>query len=232
MKYQVMIATAMAGLLAVPAHAQDLSGFRLEGRFGWEQVGTSASLPNPDEDEDEDGDELLVASDKGSNPSFGVELGYDVQIGSSLVLGGYAGADLSNTEMCAELIEDDLACTELERTFTLGLRAGVPLGETSLIYLKGGYSNGKFATSYNADVTDDDEDDAVANEEFSGSQGGFHVGGGLELGLTESLYAKLEYVYTDYGSRPHLLEDMDDDAPGLKLSSDRHQVIAGIGLRF
>lgn len=232
MKYQVMIAAAVAGLVAVPAQAQDLSGFRIEGRFGWEQVGTDATLPNPDEDEDEDGDELLIASDKGSDPSFGVELGYDVQVGSSFVLGGYAGADLSDTRMCVELIEDDLACTKLERTFTLGLRAGVPVGETSLVYLKGGYSNGKFKTSYNADVTDDDEADADANETFSGSQGGFHLGGGVELGLTESLYAKLEYVYTDYGNRSHLLEDMDDDAPGLRLGSDRHQVVAGIGLRF
>lgn len=232
MKYQLIIATALAGLLAVPAHAQDLTGFRLEGRLGWEQAGTEASLPNPDDDEDEDGDELLFASDEGSDPSFGVELGYDLQMGSSFVLGGYAVAELSNTEMCAELVEDDLACTELERTFALGLRAGLPVGETSLIYLKGGYSNGKFATSYDADITDNDDDDAVASEEFSGSTNGYHLGGGVELGLTESLYAKLEYVYTDYGRRSHVLEDMDDDTPGLTLASDRHQVIAGVGLRF
>ncbi len=232
MKYQVTIATAVAALLAVPAQAQDLSGFRIEGRLGWEQVGTNATLPNPDEDEDVDGDELLVASDEDSNLSFGAEIGYDFQIGSSFVVGAYAGADLSNAEMCAELIEDDFGCNELERTFTLGLRAGVPVGETSLVYVKGGYSNGKFETTYNADVTDDDDADADPIEKFSESQDGFHIGGGVELGLTESLYAKLEYVYTDFGNRSHLLEGMDDDAPGLELSSDRHQVIAGIGLRF
>src|SRR5262245_46975195 len=135
MKYQVMVATALAGLLAVPAHAQDLSGVRVEGRFGWEQVGTNATLPNPDEDEDVDGDEFLTASDDGSDPSFGVELGYDAQLGS-FVLGGYLGADLSDTAMCSELIEDDLACAELKRTFTVGVRAGVPIGETSLVYVK------------------------------------------------------------------------------------------------
>lgn len=232
MKYQLMIAAAAAGMMATSAQAQDVSGFRIEGRLGWEQVGTTASLPNPDEDEDEDGDELLIATDDGSDPSFGVELGYDAQIGSFFVLGAYAGADLSDTEMCSELIEDDLACTELERTFTVGARAGIEVAETSLIYVKGGYSNGKFKTIYNADVTDDDDTNAAANEEFSGTQDGFHLGGGFELGLTESLYAKLEYVYTDFGSRSHLLEDMDNDAPGLKLASDRHQVIAGIGLRF
>lgn len=232
MKYPLLIAAAASALLAVPAQAQDLSGFRLEGRFGWEQAGTSATLPNPDEDEDEDGDELLVASDEASDPTFGLEIGYDLQVGSSFLLGAYAGADLSNTAMCAELIEDDLACHELERTFTFGLRAGVPVAETSLLYVKGGYSNGRFETTYDADVTDNGDDDEVAIEEFSGSQDGFHLGGGVELGLTESLYAKLEYVYTDFGSRSHLLEDMEDDEPGLALSSDRHQVVAGIGLRF
>lgn len=231
MKYQVMIATALAGLVAVPGHAQDLSGFRAEARLGWEQVGTKATLPNPDEDEDVDGDEVLVASDHGSDPSYGIELGYDAQIGSSFVLGGYVGADLSDTATCAGLIEDDLACAELKRTFTVGLRAGVPVGKAALVYVKGGYSNGKFRTTYDADVTDNDDDEPGEIAHFSETEGGYHIGGGVELGLTQSLYAKLEYVYTDYGSRSYLLGDA-ADAPALKASSDRHQVVAGIGLRF
>jgi len=232
MKYHASFAVLLAGLVAVPAQAQDLSGFRVEGRIGWEQVGTDATLPNPDEDEDVDGDEILAASDESSDPSFGLELGYDAQIGSSLVLGGYVGADLSDTAMCGELIEDDLACTSLERTFTVGARAGVSVGETALVFVKGGYSNGRFETAYDADVTDNDDDEPGAIEEFAGSEDGYHVGGGVELGLTSSLYAKLEYVYTDFGSRTHRLEDMDDDEPGLGLGSDRHQVVAGIGVRF
>lgn len=232
MKYQVMIAATVAGLLAAPAHAQDVSGFRIEGRLAWEQVGTKSTLPNPDDDEDVDGDEFLAASDEGSDPAFGAELGYDVQVGESLVLGGYAGADLSDTQMCAELIEDDRACTSLERTFNVGARAGLAIGETSLVYVKGGYSNGKFEASYDADITDNDDDEPGAIEEFSGSEDGYHVGGGVEVGLTESLYAKVEYVYTDYGSRSYRLEDMAAGDPGLEASSDRHQVVAGIGLRF
>lgn len=232
MKYQAIFAAALTALVATPAYAQDFSGVRLEGRAGWEQVSTEATLPNPDEDEDEDGDELLVASDEGSDPTFGVELGYDARLGSSFVVGAYAGAELADTTMCAELIEDDLGCTELERTFTLGMRAGVPIAETALVYVKGGYSNGRFATTYDADLTDNDEEEPGALEEFSGSDDGFHMGGGVEVAFTAGLYGKLEYVYTDYGRRAHLLEDMDDDAPGLALRSDRHQVVAGIGLRF
>ena len=56
MKYPLLIAAALAGV-ASPAYAQDLSGFRIEGRAAWEQVGADTSLPNPDDDADEDGDD-------------------------------------------------------------------------------------------------------------------------------------------------------------------------------
>ena len=228
MKYQAIIAAAAAGLLATPALAQDVSGFRVEGRIAWEQVGTKATLPNPDEDEDVDGDEFLTASDEDSAPEqFGEQRSVDVR-----GHGGYVGADLSDADMCAELIEDDLACTSLKRSFTAGARAGLALGESSLVYVKGGYTNGKFKAAYDADVTDNDDDEPGAIERFSGSDDGYHVGGGVELGLTESLYAKLEYVYTDFGRRTYRLEDMAAGDPGLDARSDRHQVVAGIGLRF
>lgn len=234
MKYQAMILAAVASAgLAVPAYAQDVSGFRVEARAAWEQVGASATLPNPDEDEDVDGDEFLTLSDDDSGFSYGVELGYDFQLGSSFVVGAYAGADFSDSGTCGELIEDDLACAGLERTFTVGARAGVPLGERSLIYVKGGYSNGKFDATYDPDVTDNDDEEPGAILDFSEKQGGFHLGGGAEVGLTDNLYVKLEYVYTDYGSRSYLIEEVEEgDDTFLDIGSDRHQVFAGVGFRF
>ena len=231
MKYHLMIAAAVAGLSA-PAYAQDLSGFRIEGRAAWEQVGADTSLPNPDDDEDEDGDEFLTASDDDNGVTYGIELGYDLQVGSGLVLGAYAGAEISDSRMCTELVEDDMACADLERTFTVGARAGVPLGESSMIYAKGGYSHGKFDVAYDPDVTDNDDDEPGEIAEFSKSRGGFHVGGGVEVGLTQAIYGKLEYVYTDYGRGAYLLGDDVDDDPTLEVGSDRHQVAVGIGLRF
>ena len=232
MKYPMLIAAALAGV-ASPAYAQDLSGFRIEGRAAWEQVGADASIPNPDFDEDDaDSPEFLTASDDDNGISYGIELGYDLQIGAGLVLGAYAGAEMSDSRVCAELVEDDLACTDLERTFTFGARAGVPLGESSMIYAKGGYTNGKFDVAYDPDVTDNDDDEPGEIAEFSKSRGGFHVGGGVEVGLTQGLYGKLEYVYTDYGRGAYLLGDDVEDDPTLEFGSDRHQVAVGIGLKF
>jgi outer membrane immunogenic protein len=231
MKYHLMIAAAVAGLSA-PAYAQDVSGFRIEARAGWEQAGANATVPNPDYDEeDETSEEFLTASENDSGITFGGEIGYDVLLGSSFVVGAYAGADISDTSVCSELVEDDLACTGIDRTFTLGARAGVPLGETSLLYLKGGYSNGKIKTTYDADVTDNDDEEPDAIAQFSESQGGYHLGGGLELGLSGGFYGKVEYTYTDYGSRSYLLGDEDGD-PALEVGASRHLVVAGVGLRF
>ncbi len=86
----------------------------------------------------------------------------------------------------------------------------MPLGERSLIYVKGGYSNGKFDALYDSDVTDNDDEEPGAILDFSEKQGGFHLGGGAEVGLTDSLYVKLEYVYTDYGSRSYLIEEVEE----------------------
>jgi len=232
MKYPVSIAAALAAT-AVPAYAQDLSGFRVEGRAAWEQSGADAAIPNPDFDEDDDdsGPEFFTGSDKDDAIAYGVEFGYDVQVGSALVLGAYAGAELSDSRACTELIEDDFVCSELRRTFTVGARAGIPFGGSSMIYAKGGYSHGRFAVAYDPDVTDNDDEDPGETFAFTRSRGGFHAGGGVEVGLTRVLYGKLEYLYTDYGRGSF---DLGDDAtdPVLEAKSDRHMVALGVGLRF
>ena len=109
MKAIILIGAAALGLASTSAQAQDLSGFRIEGRVGWDQTGVKAAVPNPDEDEDETGDEFLVASEDDDGVIYGVELGYDAQIGDNFVVGAYGGLDFSDTSICSELIEDDLA---------------------------------------------------------------------------------------------------------------------------
>lgn len=230
MKAIFLIGAAAMALAGTSAQAQDVTGFRIEGRLGWEKAGAEAVLPNPEDDEDETGDEFLVGKDKDDGPAYGVEIGYDVQIGDSFVVGAYGGIDLSDSNMCVELVEDDLSCAELGRTFTAGLRAGVPIGRNSLIYAKGGYSNGKLDLSYDPDVTDNDDEEPGEIARFSEKRDGYHLGAGAEIGITSSIYAKLEYVYTDFGSDSYLLDE--DEETSVDVQSDRHQVLLGLGLRF
>lgn len=225
MRAILLISAASLGLVGTSVSAQDQSGLRIEGRLGWEQVDSEQSVPDPGED----GDAFIDASGDDDGVSFGGEIGYDALVGNSFLIGAYAGADFSDTEICNELIEDDQACTDLDRTFTFGLRAGVPIGKTSLIYVKGGYSIGSIDVSYDADVTDNDEDEPGEIADFSESRGGYHVGAGVELGFTDNLYGKVEYVYTDFGTDPY---DISEDIGALDIGMDRHQVLVGVGLRF
>lgn len=234
MKYKVMIgAAALAAALATPAYAQDLSGFRVEARGGWNQSSTSMSLPNPDFDEDEDeSEEFLTADETKSDLAFGAEIGYDFQIPYGPVLGVYAGLDFGGGDVCAELIEDDQACAGIDRTITAGVRVGLPLSESAMIFVKGGYSNGQFEATYDPDLTDNDDDEPGDTFAFNEDLGGWHAGGGIEFGLTGPLYAKLEYTFTSYGSQEYRPEGADEDSDALEIGTDRHLVVAGIGLRF
>lgn len=230
MKAIFLIGVAALSLAGTSAQAQDASGFRIEGRLGWEQAGAEAVLPNPEDDEAETGDEFFIGNDDDNGAAFGVEVGYDFQIGDSFVVGAYGGVDFSDSNICSELVEDDLACAELGRTFTAGVRAGVPIGKNSLLYAKGGYSNGKLDLSYDPDITDNDDEEPGEIAAFSEKRDGYHLGAGVEVGITSSIYAKLEYVYTDFGSGAYLLDE--EDETSVDVQSDRHQVLAGLGLRF
>jgi outer membrane immunogenic protein len=209
-----LLATAS---LAVPAQAESLTGFRVEGRIGWESVSASTKIANPDDDEDEDGDELLTVSDDENGINYGIEAGYDVPVGEWMTLGAYGGVELSDMDRCAEIAGDDLGCVGTGRNFTAGVRAGFAVSPTFLVYAKGGYSNGKVEFSYDF-------------AETSQTRDGYHLGGGVELAFTSALYGKVEYVYTDYGTARFL--SADEDLPGAAVGLSRHQVSAGIGLRF
>ena len=230
MKAIFLIGAAVTAFAGTSAQAQDVSGFRIEGRLGWEKAGAEAVLPNPEDDEDETGDEFLVGKDKDDGPAYGVEIGYDFQIGDSFVVGAYGGVDLSDSNICVELVEDDLSCTELGRTFTAGLRAGVPIGGNSLIYAKGGYSNGKLDLTYDPDITDNGDEEPGEIAAFSEKRDGYHLGAGVEIGVTSSIYAKIEYVYSDFGGGSYLLDEESDLSSGVQL--DRHQALVGLGIRF
>lgn len=230
MKVIFLFGAAAMALASTSAQAQDVSGFRIEGRFGWEKADAEAVLPNPEDDEDETGDEFLVGNNDDDGVAYGVEIGYDMQIGDSFVVGAYGGVDLSDSNICIGLVEDDLACTELGRTFTAGVRAGMPIGSNSLIYAKGGYSNGKLDLTYDPDVTDNDDEEPGEIAAFSEKRDGYHLGAGAEVGITSSIYAKLEYVYTDFGSDSYLLDEEEEISIDAKSSS--HQALVGLGLRF
>ncbi len=82
------------------------------------------------------------------------------------------------------------------RDLGVNARLGYVLNENVLVYGKAGYSNWR----------------RIRNVDLEG----FRVGGGLEVNLTNKVYGKVEYRYTDFEGR----------------NGGRHGGLVGVGYRF
>jgi outer membrane immunogenic protein len=153
--------------------------------------------------------------DDTSGVVYGVSAGYDFNIGRRLFAGPEVELTSSSTDECASGINraGDELCLEAGRDIYVGGRIGLRFGSEGQhkAYVGGGYTNASFNVTYDANlagstgdfVTDDDVD-------------GFRLKAGGEFGLGSNAFIRAEYRYSRY-----------DDA-----DLDRHQLVAGIGIRF
>jgi outer membrane immunogenic protein len=204
---KVILLAAAALMIATPAVAQtaEVSGPRVEATVGWDRVVV-----------DLDGE-----SGGKSGVTYGGEVGYDFLVGPKFLLGAYAGVDGASTKDC-DGDSDGYVCLKAGRNITAGARAGYMVGTASLIYVKGGYSNGRVGLK-GVDATD-----PTFRIDDHANLRGFHVGAGTEVGLGHGLYGKVEYTYTNY-------EDIGDVAGvpiGTGIDTARHRVVVGAGFRF
>lgn len=199
---------------AAPAPvAKNFSGARIEARIGYDRITV----------EQRTNDGNVKTSDRSSfdGVSYGGEIGYDVQVGVDTVLGLYAGYEDTSAKQCATISGVDRLCLRGGRNITVGARGGYLIRRNALLYIKGGYSNGKLAVDYR------DPSFPADNFRVSDTFGGFHAGAGAQIGFGRNFYGKAEYVYTDYTGYK-------DVSGGLTTNTDtsRHQVTAGLGVKF
>jgi len=209
MNVKYLLAGAVA-LSATPAMAQTFTGPRVEAQIGYSSTTFDGTI---------DGDK---SSSKLETVPYGGEAGFDVQLGDTFVVGGYAGVLFGGNKVCDEVFGLDELCAGTGRTFTVGGRAGVPIGDALLVYGKAGYSNTRLKASY------EDFEDILDDVSDSSSMDGVHVGAGFEVAAgTTGAYVKGEYTYTMYNGGDGVVE-------GADISSDahRHQALVGVGFRF
>ncbi len=194
MKLRILFAaTAAAACFASPAYAQaDGSAFmgphiELVGGF---DLGKAA-----------DDDATAVDDSETSNGVlYGVAGGFDFGGASGFVFGVEAEATVATTDLC-----DVDVCAEVGRDLYLGGRAGTVLGGTTLLYVKGGYTNARVKGV-----------DADGDTIDSTNLDGLRVGVGAEARPEGTpLLVKIEYRYSNYE------EDF-----------TRHQAVVGLGIRF
>ena len=208
-------------ILAVgtPAMAQDSSnfdGFRLEALAGYDVSQAGSTV---DDDSEADNDQSI------DGVAYGIGAGYDFDAGG-VVLGveaEYAGSTGATDFETGDFEDIGIGNVEAGRDLYVGARAGVKASDDLLVYAKGGYTN----ATYNFRSRDGEtefETDLDAD--------GYRLGAGAEYALSGNTFAKIEYRYSNYSDAEI---DFENDTPDIEVGEidlDRHQVMAGFGMRF
>ena len=199
MRTKIFAAALIASsALAAPAFAQDatFTGPRAEAVVGWDRVT----------------DESFNTDSSRDGVVYGGQVGYDFQRGNAVfgVEGEVTGATTKNTSNNVLVVPDTLR-TKAGRDLYVGARVGFTVGERTLVYAKGGYTNAQFKNEYRSATTNISDRENVD---------GWRLGAGAEVKLSGNVYAKAEYRYSRY----------DDNNSGV--DAKRHQVIGGVGVRF
>ncbi len=144
---------------------------------------------------------------------YGGRIGYDWQRGNTVIGVEAEIAGMAASERCYDHLASptapDRSCGKADRDLYIGGRIGRVVGDTTLLYLKAGYTNVRSTYSY--------VDGGTGAGNFSGSDtlDGVRVGAGIEKAIGGNALLKAEYRYSNYAG-----------------GYSRHQGVAGIGFRF
>jgi outer membrane immunogenic protein len=225
MKKLAMVLTAGAALAAAPSAfaqdgAQDTSTFtgpRVEALIGYDINKAGSTIDNDVNRNDDESAEGML---------YGIGAGYDLAVGNARI--GVEG-EFSDSTAKTKFENGDFEGFGLGRVSTgrdlyIGARAGFLVSPRTLIYAKGGYTNARF----NALGTDGT---TKLRESFDAD--GWRIGAGAEMALSQRTYAKLEYRYSNYSRGEVDFEDANvPDSSRFDIDTDRHQIVAGVGVRF
>src|ERR1700761_1097204 len=209
-------ASAIALGVAAPAFAQDrdpFTGPRVGVLLGYDKLQPGSSQSSSIRD-DNSADGL----------TYGGDVGYDVALGGIVL-----GAEGEVAGSTAKVSNDPVAAAALGygrvkagRDLYLAARAGFRAGHNTLIYAKGGYTNQRLdLTANNGTVT--------TGQHFN--LDGWRVGAGVEQSLGSHTYAKVEYRYSNYDNA-RLEYANGGNTNNFSVDTDRHQIVAGVGVRF
>lgn len=213
---------AGSALASMPAMAQDVApvqpfeGIHVEGLVGYDVTKAGSSV---DDDSTIDNDQSI------DGLLYGVGAGYDFRSGN-FVFGPEAEVTWSTAK--TEFNNGDfegfgIGNVKTNRDLYVGGKVGYVIAPSTMIYAKGGYTNAKFDVR-NGDGT------VTTNTDIDTD--GWRVGAGVEQAISNNVFAKLEYRYSNYEKGE--LDYTGDLADGQRfnLDLDRHQVVAGVGVRF
>lgn len=222
MKKSVALFTAISAMVvATPAMAQSgedspFTGFRVGGVVGWDSASAGSSVDDDGNDNNDQSVEGLL---------YGANIGYDYDLGSVVI-----GAEAEWTESTADT-EFEMGDFEgfgfgdvsAGRDLYFGARVGAKVAPNVLLYGKGGYTNAKLNVLSNDGTTEFEEDFDLD---------GYRIGAGAEYALSDNMFVNLEYRYSNYSEGEVDFDGTLPDSDRFNVDLDRHQVVAGVGVRF
>jgi outer membrane immunogenic protein len=223
---KIILAALLAGTVATPAFAQEagpFTGFRLEGLLGYDSLRSGNQEGDGTDTSEDEGDESI------DGVIFGVGAGFDFDLGG--VVAGIEGEFSESTgEQDVDETVDDINITggfETGRDIYIGARLGFRAAPSTLVYVKGGYTNTAIEGNFDAD----DE-----SFEFDSNVDGYRLGLGIEQLFGPNAFGKIEYRYSNYNnldfSDDFDVDDLESEDFETDIDLDRHQIVAGIGFRF
>jgi len=218
MKYALIAAAAVAAVSSTSAMAQDaapVGGFHVEGVVGYDSTRAKVTYEDtafPADNFDESGHSDGVL--------YGVDAGYDFAMGSNTI-GVELGYELTDNKRCEELFGGDALCASLKRNLYAGIKGSTALATNTSLTVGIGYVNGRARLSYS------DPSAPANNVADSDSRDGYRLSAGLEQRFGGNFFGKLEYRYSDYKDYKYV-----DGTESIGLGFSRHQVVAGLGVRF
>lgn len=156
---------------------------------------------------------------------YGGEIGYDKQIANRWVIGVEADITGSTSKVDNDPVDPNafgFGRVKAGRDIGVGARVGYLLSPTTMIYGKGGYTNGRLDLTASDGTTE-------TGRHFN--LDGYRVGAGIEKSLGRRAYAKLEYRYSNY-TNARLEYPSGANTNNFSVDTDRHQIAAGVGIRF
>jgi outer membrane immunogenic protein len=136
-------------------------------------------------------DSLSANGESKEGVSYGVTAGYDLPLSGGMFVGVQGTVADSTTKECVSdvLVLGDRACIKAGRDLAAAVRLGTSIGDKSKLYVLGGYTNARLIATYNDGTTQGSD----------GENGdGWRLGAGYQLDLSEKLFVKAEYRYSNY----------------------------------
>lgn len=204
-----LAAVAAAGPALAQDTAETFNGPFVGIQGGWQQDRQTLQLNN--------GGVIAEASQSKSGFGYGGQIGYDFRLSPSVVFG--AEVDLTGRTGTSRIGGNNGYDLKQGRTIAATARLGYLATPNSLLYVRGGYANGRFTLS-----------DATSSE--SVNRDGYQVGVGYEQALGQNVSARVEYTHSGFGTTNAFNLAQNVGATDADVKYSRNAVTAGLNFRF